>query len=259
MEENANVILMDKLTELSDLEINKVKVLTAIFNKTTQNILQKKVQSLESSFEEQAKFYGQKLSDYTQIYDEIIPKYKKQLSEIIEKYTQLFVNMQIELQEAECNQKIAITNLKKSFDIKEEITGKAKEELIEEYRKKIIACMQKKMNYDVIIKECSKEIDSCAINMETKINSLFSDKSNQIALRDENAFKKIINKISNFFTGEKKFNTYVIEPITVELDMMDSKLPDITNNIHKDTVDFVARIKQAKDETNTIFENMING
>ena len=60
---NRNVLLMEKLTELNELEITKMKILTAIFVKTLQEIKNKKVQSMESNFEEQAKVYGQDLAD----------------------------------------------------------------------------------------------------------------------------------------------------------------------------------------------------
>lgn len=257
-ENNMSVVIIDKLTKLNELEMNKSKVLTAIFIKSTKEIMNKKVQSLEANFEEQAQYYDQNLEDYSDIYNQIIEKYKKQLFQIIEKYNTLFINMQLELQEAECNQKIAITNLKKSFDIKQEINNKAQSEIIEEYKRKIKACFQKKINYDIIIEECEKELNNCAQNMEKLINNLFSDKSSQISLKEEGTFKKILNKIINKFTGASKFNTYVIEPINIELEMMDTKLPDIMEEIKNDTVNFVARIRQAKEETNEIFDNMIN-
>ena len=258
-ENNPSIVLVDKLVELNELEINKSKILTAIFEKTTKEIVQKKVQALESNFEEQAEFYDQNLADYQEIYDEILTKYKEQLSQIIDKYNSLYINMQLELQEAECNQKIAITNLKKSFDIKQEVEARKQVELIEEYNKKIIACMQKKVNYDVIIDECEEELNSCSDNVQNKINSLFADKSSQISLKSESGLKKLIQKIKNKFTGAAKFNTYVIEPINIELEMMDGKLPNITSTIKQDTISFVAKMKQAKDEVNKIFEDTING
>lgn len=256
-ENNTNTILIDELAKLNELEINKTKVLTAIFSKTIQEIKLKKIQSLQSNFEEQAKFYGQYLEDYDEIYKEMLSRYEEQLDKITEKYNELYINMQLELQEAECNQKIAITNLKKSFDIKQKLSDTLQNDLREEYAKKMIACMQKKINYDIIIDECERELNKCASNMEKKINALFSDKSSQISLQEESALKKFVNKIKNIFTGASKFNTYVIEPINVELEMMDSKLPDITNEIHQETVNFVAKMKQAKDETNQIFKKMI--
>ena len=166
--------------------------------------------------------------------------------------------MLLELQEAECNQKIAITNLKKCFDIKQEILNKAKSEMIEQYNQKITACIQKKTNYDVIIEACENEIEQCKSQMQNKMNSLFSDKSGQISLKEENVLKKWIHKIKNKFTGAKKFNTYVVEPMSVELEMMENKLPDVVNHIKQDTIRFVAKMKQAKEENNKMFENTMN-
>lgn len=253
---NENVQWIEKLSELNDLEITKSKLLTAIFMKTVQRVMDRKMQALEANFEEQAEFYGQDLSDYQEIYDEIRAKYEEQLTQIINQYNQLFMNMQLELQEAECNQKIAITNFKKSSDIKTEAKGVSKKQLVKEYQKKMLACLQKKDNYDVIIEECEKELTQCASQAERKLNSLFGDKGSQISLKEEGMFAKFLNKIKNIFTGKTKFHTYCIEPIHVELEMRENKLPDVMKSIYQEMIYFVAKMRQAKEETNAIFENM---
>jgi len=66
-----------------------------------------------------------------------------------------------------------------------------------------------------------------------------------------------MNKIRNLFTGKSKFNTYVMEPMKVELEMLETKLPDVEESMKREMVDFVARVKQAKAQTNQIFEQMI--
>lgn len=256
-ERESDVFLMDKLIELNELEIKKSKVLAAIFQKTMDEMEKKKLQSLDANFEEQAKFYDQYLEDYEKTYQEMKNRYEEQLSQILEQYQELFVNLYLELQEAECNQKIAITNWKKSYDIKQEILNKANSSMIEEYDRKIEACIQKKQNYDIIIEECEKELEKCATQMEKRVNSLFQDKSSQMFLTEISFFGKIMNKIKNIFTGKSKFNTYVMEPMKVELEMIETKLPDIIENMEQEMVTFVARIKQAKAETNQIFEQMI--
>jgi len=256
-ERKSNALLMDKLVELNEVEIKKSKVLAAIFQKTVNEMQKKKIESLDSNFEEQAKFYDQDLEDYEKTYQEMKDKYEEQLSEILNQYQALFVNIYLELQEAECNQKIAITNWKKSCDIKQEIIDRAGSSMIEEYERKIEACLQKKKNYDVIIEECEDELEKCAIQMEKKVNSLFQDKSSQMFLTEIGLFGKIMNKIRNLFTGKSKFNTYVMEPMKVELEMLETKLPDVEESMKREMVDFVARVKQAKAQTNQIFEQMI--
>ena len=253
-EKNVNELLWNKILELNELEIKKMKLITAIFMKTSDKIMNEKVESLKLNFQSQAQFYGQNLEDYQEEYSKIISKYQEQLSQVIEKYSELFVNMQLELQEAECNQKIAITNWKNMFDIERQIENTANNELIEIYKAKIQACFEKKNDYDVIIEECEKELNSCADNMNKKIDNLFSNKSSQVVIKEENGFKKFLNILINKFTGSKKFNEYVIEPMKVELEMTENRLPDITNRIAEETIHFVAKIKNAKEQTNAKFE-----
>lgn len=256
MEDKTSMQIIEKLTDLNQLEKDKAKVMAEIYLKTTQKIVTQKVKSLEENFKDQAKFYGQNLKNYEEIYQKILTKYQEQLEQIINKYNEFYINAQLELQEAECNQKIAITNWKKSMDNNKKVEDSNLEEA---YQKKIKACIQKKTNYDVIIQECEKELIACADKMENQVNHLFGDKSSQVSVKDEGAFAKFIHSIVNRFNGANKFNMYVIEPLNVEMEVMDGKLPDIQNNIKENTINFVAKIKQAKDETNKIFNNMLEG
>ena len=40
---------------------------------------------------------------------------------------------------------------------------------MEEYHKKIRACLQKKENYHLIIEECEKRLDECMMNLKSEI------------------------------------------------------------------------------------------
>lgn len=255
MENNVGIQIAEKLTELNQLEMEKAKVMAEIYERTTNSLVLQKVDALEKNFKEQAQYYGQNLKNYDEIYKRIVLKYTEQLQQIVDKYNEFYINAQLELQEAECNQKIAITNWKKSVDIEQELK---KEETREAYKKRIRACLQKKTNYDVIIEECQKELIACSDNIQKQINSLFGNKDSQVLRKDENTFSKILRTIANKFSGANKFNMYVIEPLNIEIEMMDGKLPDIKNNIKEKTINFVAKIKQAKDETNKIFNHMID-
>lgn len=254
---NKNYVLTEKLLALNELEIKKAKVLVAIFVKTTTEVIARKVQLLQSSFEEQAEFYDQDLEEYDDIYKQILSSYEEQLLQVVDQYNEFYMNVQLELQETECNQKIAIANLKRSFDMKQEIKGRSQKGKKEEYNAKILACMQKKVNYDKIIEECEKELNECTERMKNKVNSLFNDKTGQISLSNRGSVQKTIHKIIHFFSGKIRFNTYVVEPINIEIEMVENKLPDVINEIKQETIHFVAKIKQAKGETDKIFEDMI--
>ena len=257
MENNLEKMLINKLKKLNEIEQNKSRVLTAIFIKTANELKNQKIKAMQDNILNQADFYNQDINKYDKFYNEVMNKYTNQLSQIINIYTELFINIQMELQEAECNQKIAITNVKKSIDMKNSLSESSPIEIIENYRKKIDACMQKKYNYDIIIENCEKELEQCSEKMIAHINLLFGDKSSQVSLRNEEGFMKYINKFINRFTGANKFNTYVITPTNIEVETRDNNLPILSGEIKDKTIDFVAKIKQAKDETNKIFDKMI--
>lgn len=257
MKNNLEQMLINSLKELNQIEQNKSKILTTIFLKKTEDIKKQKIKSLEKSILSQAEFYDQDIDNYNEVYNDILNKYTDQLSQIINIYSEFFINVQMELQEAECNQKIAITNLKKSVDDKKYLKGNASIEEIEDCNKKIEACIQKKLNYDIIIESCESELQKCSDNMVTQINIYFGNKSGQLKLNDDTGFKKFINKLVNKFTGATKFNTYVIEPTNLEVETLNNKLPQLSGDIKDKTINFVAKIKQAKDETNKIFEKMM--
>lgn len=257
MKNNLEQMFINSLKELNQIEQNKAKILTAIFLKKMKDIKKQKIKSLENSILSQAKFYNQDIDDYNEVYNNILNRYTDQLSQIINIYTEFFINVQMELQEAECNQKIAITNLKKSVDAKKKLKKDASIEEIEDWNKKIEACIQKKLNYDIIIESCESELQKCSDNMVTQINIYFGNKSGQLTLSDETGFKKFINKLVNKFTGSTRFNAYVIAPANLEVETLNNKLPQLSEDIKDRTINFVAKIKQAKDETNKIFEKMI--
>ena len=257
MKNNLEQMLINSLKELNQIEQNKSKIVTTIFLKTTKDIKKQKIKSLENSILSQAKFYNQDIDNYNEVYNDIVNKYTDQLSQIINIYSEFFINVQMELQEAECNQKIAITNLKKSIDAKKKLKKDTSLEEIESYNKKIEACIQKKLNYDIIIESCESELQKCSDNMVKQINTYFSNKSGQLILKDDIGVKKIINKLVNKFTGSSKFNTYVIAPTNLEVETLNSKLPQLSGDIRDKTISFVAKIRQAKDDTNKIFEKMI--
>lgn len=257
MEEFLSKMLITDLKKLNDIEQNKLKIITTLFLRKSSEIKKQKIEALKNNILNQAEFYNQNINNYNEIYNDIVNKYSSQLSQIINIYIELFINIQMELQEAECNQKIAITNLKKSIDIKRKLPVKSSIEEIENCNKKISACMQKKMNYDVIIENCEKELVQCSKNMIDHINYLFGDKSSQVLLKDDVGFKRFINRVVNRFAGANKFKNYVIEPTNIEVETMSLKIPQLSGDIKDKTINFVAKIKQAKDETNNIFDKMI--
>ncbi len=247
--------IIDKIAVLNELENQKSRIYVAIFKKKIDDIKNNKINELKNYFETQTKFYNQYIEDYTDIYNQIEEHYNNELSRFLEKYNEMFVNIYLELQETECNKMIAIANIKNSYNIKCEY--KDDENVIEEYDKKIKACIRKKSNYEIIISECENELNNLIKNLDKQIDIFFVNKSNSLIIREENFIEKVLNKIKNIFIGKNNFINYVINPLNIELEVIEGKVSNNYTTLSKDILNFVAKIRQAKKETNKIFEQMI--
>ena len=94
-------------------------------------------------------------------------------------------------------------------------------------------------------------------NLDKQIDIFFVNKSNSLIIREENFIEKVLNKIKNIFIGKNNFINYVINPLNIELEVIEGKVSNNYTTLSKDILSFVAKIRQAKKETNKIFEQMI--
>ena len=112
--------LMECINELEEIESIDTKLTFAIFRSSAYSKIESMVNKLKQRIEEQMK--ASKISNDT--YDaknkEMIKKYEDELRKIYVEYENSIINVQLEMQEAESNQKIAIANLKKINDMKNE-------------------------------------------------------------------------------------------------------------------------------------------
>ena len=242
--------LLEKLEKINDLEKQKMKIITEIYEKSVDEIVQKKLLNLSINFDKQAEFYNQDLRKYNDILNELTKRYKNQIQQVVEQYNGLYLNVQMELVEAECNQKINMTNLKKSIDSRNKKATDINNRRIE-------ACLQKKSDYNEIITDCENQLEKCIKEVTKELDLLFSDKAYQISVKERNNSNSFINRLKNKFLGANKFKMYVIEPQKIEIEMMDNKLPDVKNQIYEKTLKVITKIQQEKNEANEVFEQLL--
>ena len=145
------------------------------------------------------------------------------------------------LQDTQNNQKIAIVNIKFSITLKDEVKRKASE--------------SKKENYEIVMQECVRQLSSCKDEMAHKINEIFLSKDKQLSTGKQSIFEKI----KNCFLGKQKIENFVIQPVEVELIRLEDTLSSELANINEETIMNIAVIKDARMQTQTIFNNMLKG
>lgn len=160
---------MDKNQLLFEIEKNikeyrlivekKSMVMLAIYEKNIEQIKNQKIKEIEEYFNSQIRYYEQDVSEYQEKIDLTIKEYKKQIEQLIEAYNYLYINTFKSMQKAINNQIIAIGNFVTLWNRKE-----IKKDDLKKLDSQIIAVLQKKVNYSVIVEECKARLNWCIEN-----------------------------------------------------------------------------------------------
>lgn len=199
--------LNENIQDIGNIENEITMVQLAIYQKNIEKLKDFKMLKIREYFEQQIKFYNQKIVKYENEIENNINKYKGQLERLINIYDKLYVNIFSIMQESMNNQKIAVANI---VTLKEKLNREKFEEEEEKNIKNIImACAQKKLDYSVIIDECKARIKWCIENVQADINEIFVNKTNQLQLYHDNVFTKLKIKIFSKILGKNKFKSFL--------------------------------------------------
>lgn len=233
--------LVNNLQELTTAEQDELRVVSLVYMGEYEKLKAEKIQSFQNSLHEQIKFYGKNPDLYEKQISQFLQKYENMLDLLIKEYNTRFIAVNNELQDTQNNQKIAIVNIKFSITLKDEIKRKASE--------------SKKENYEIVMQECVRQLSSCKDEMVGKINEIFFSKDKQLSTGKQS----ILEKIKNHFLGKQKIENFVIQPIEVELVRLEDTLNNELMNINEETIMNIAVIKDARMQTQKIFNNMLKG
>lgn len=238
-DQNLDNKFMISLRELSDNEQDAIKVFSALYINSYNNIKNAKLESLNKSIVEQIEFYGRKKDKYSSEIDTITTKYSNAIDKIINEYNTWYCAVLGKLQDSYNNQIIAISNSKLSIDAKNEVKKEASK--------------FKMNNYEIVIQECKGQLKSCNETMENKLNEMFFDRNQSLSLNKTSIFQKFIY----LFSGKSKINNFVINSLNKEMDELNNVVDSECKKINNETINNVAIIEDAILQTQTIFNNML--
>lgn len=233
--------LLNNLQELTNAEQDELRVVSSVYMDQYERLKAQKIKSFQNSLYEQIKFYGKNPDLYEKQINQFLQKYENMLDLLIKEYNTRFIAVNNELQDTQNNQKIAIVNIKFSITLKDEIKRKASE--------------SKKDNYEIVMQECVKQLSSCKDEMVGKINEIFLNKDKQLSIGKQSIWEKVKNR----FLGKQKIENFVIQPVEVELIRLEDTIHNELTNINEETIMNIAVIKDARMQTQKIFNNMLKG
>ncbi len=291
--ENLGTRLMTQIRDLSELEVQKLEIQIAKFNKEISSYYETKISTIEENIDSQIEYYGKNVSDHENEKNRILDKYKKEFQKIYDIRKEQFFNIQVEIQELQANQKIAFANFKKVADDRKAFEESSKyseyilkrQELeniinstvnkeefekysellanlkdpLETYTLKLEALVNKYAGYDEIILECEAKLTDCILSAKKDFDEIAKYRNTNVAiLENGNFITNLINKILSRFAGKSKFEKDVIQKMESELVEVEKSNLEITNAINEQTIYLVAKIEELRDVINSEFNIAIN-
>ncbi len=291
--ENVGTKLMTQIRDLSELEVQKLEIQIAKFNKEISEYYETKISTIEENIDSQIKYYGKNISDHIEEKDRILNKYKAEFQKNYDKRKEQFFNIQVEIQELQANQKIAFANFKKvaedrisfleSSKYVEYISKKQefqkvvnstvnREEFekysallenlkdpLDTYTSKLEALINKYAGYDEIILECEAKLTDCILATKKDFDEITKYRNSDVAVVEGvNFITNLINKILNKFAGKAKFEKDVIQKMESELIKVEQNNIAISDSINEQTIYLVAKIEELRDMINSEFNLATN-
>ena len=196
--------LSRNLYTLNDVENEISMIELAIYQKSLEDLKNKKINEIKETFKQKAKFYNQKIEKYDGEINNSIEKIQIEMDKLINLYDNLYINVFKIMANAINNQKIAIANI---VTLTEMLYKEGLNE--EKTRNNIIACAEEKLNYAVIIEECNARIKWCATEALSAVNEIFQNDANKLQVYNENIFNKIKRNLFNIFAGKSGYKKFV--------------------------------------------------
>ena len=290
--ENISEELIKNLKDLTELENINLKIKSAIFLRKIKDKIENAMKEIELRIDEEIKFYGQKIENYSEYKESLLKKYFNEVEKVSEEYELQFINICEELIENYANQKISIANCKKIKNLRDKyivsekyqeykkIKAKYKEDMdnsltkadfeknmnllsdlinpLDEFDVKMKACVEKANDYEMVIQACNQKLEECKQNSIAEINKIVSSKTTQLVVyENNNILSKIINKITNIFSGKKKLKINVIDRKEDEISILEIETNSAKSNVRENTIKFIEQLIGIKEDMDNKFNKSI--
>ena len=196
--------LKANIEELNNAEREASFVELELFQRSSKMLLKQKIESMQQFLIEQTDFYKQDAKIYSEQINEAVRTYRDSIEKIIKTYEKFYIDTFEIRQSARDNQKTCVANIclieKKKQNCKNEKT-------LEKYLNLQNYYVQKKLNYSVLINECTARILWCITHMEEDVLSVYNGSTMSIALPKKKS--NFLNKIRMFFYGKSYYKQFL--------------------------------------------------
>ena len=274
--------LIGIIKELSQLQSSEIDLMVAIFNRNINNIISEYMIKISDDFSLKCKFYKRNEVDVEKIKTEIISSYEREFEKISDRFNEQFINIIYELQEAQLNQMVIITNYKHAIEEKENFKSSKEYKnyinKIEEftlsrdnaetkadfdkfdkalvnlknpityYEEKIDLIVQKYGAFCALEEDCYSKLEECTNNAKIAIDSVMKYDKEWIDVKRKANIFSFFNKLLNRFVGAKKFEKEFVSKKVENIKLITENTDKLIEDTRKDTVIYVEAIAAQKDQ-----------
>lgn len=246
------------ITELTGLEQNKLMLLAAIYTRKVQEIKANKIEKFRKYLLDEVSFYKRNLNKYSSQIDVYVEMYEKKIDEVIEQYEILYKYLQNEIAFAQTNQKIAVANFVASKRGLDKATSDNNIALIEKSNKKVFATAQKKLNYDVVIDQCTDKLKACIDDTIEAIDDIFAISSDKLLINPKGLIDKIKYNFMITFNGKKSFERNVILPLEIKLKSIRKTVMETIAETKFEIIACTSQLEKIRNDINCSFNETLN-
>ena len=274
--------LMGMIKDLSQTQENELDLMIGIFNRNINEMIENYMKKISEDFSSKCKFYERQERDVEEIRKEIFGAYEREFERISDRFQEQYINIIYEIQEAQMNQMIMITNYKKMLELKvnfkeskeyqkyrnkvEELTIKRDnsetkesfdrfdnalkvlENPIISYENKIDLYVKKYGGYCALEEECYKKLEECSSHIKNAIDSVMKYDKGWLEVQKKVNFFGFFSKLINKFVGAKKFEKEFVNIKKQNIKMIIEDTDKLIEEIRKDTVDHIDIITIQKNQ-----------
>lgn len=206
--------IKSSIEELNNVERESSFVELELYQRASKELYKKKIESIQRFLIEESNYYKQNTKNHTEQINRVIQSYSEAIMKIIKAYEKFYMDIFKIRQNARDNQKTCVANIAVIEKKKEKCTDKR---LLKKYSDMQIYFAQKKINYTVLINECTARILWCITHMEEDVLSTYNGSTSLTVVNKKISFW---HKIRMWLYG-KGFYKQFIEKI------FDETLPKI--------------------------------
>lgn len=246
------------ISDLTKIEQDKLMLMATIYTRKNEEIKQDKLNKFNMYLNDQLLLYKRDSNHFINKFESLVKLYEEKIDRLIEQFTIEYNYLQNEIVFAQTNQKIAIANFVASKRGMDKARLDNNLVLIEKSNKKIFATAQKKLNYDVIIDECTNRLQKCIDDSIDAIDNIFNIANNKILDTKKGIFERIKYFFKITFKGDELFEENVLKPLNRDMNVVEDMVSTKVSEVKTEMLISIAQLEKIRKEINHTFNETLN-